>query len=1819
MSSRTRLNGRAFAQRVGALVLCFATVSAVNAQETTDKRPAEFVATAANSALDHFREGSVPEALDALGPVADLNLSWSLDAAPLSAAPCGALHRALSPLSSEEQFDLLHKWTMPTESRMSVRILTAQVPMMAPPAEFARALGERPRSTSFSIADIGGVRGLFCTGWMLAQAAKDSGRLSRLIKDLEPLARDTVPNADILLWLARAVDQRVLDGELTLPLAQRITRLQELRSTPSPPPSAIAAIDPQDVLIAAVALERSGLRERSEWLFQELLETTANRAAPAVRPILQRAYATAVLRRRGTSNTEDVLSPQFSYWIAVPNSDPHDGNDAVWLEQEHYLLHLTGSRNDVLLFRYPVTGDFRFECETQSGGSIPTDGGLVYGGFSMFPHQTPSECTIWDAHGVTRMRRPNHYLRTHTRPTFNQQAVVHMGDTTTFEVNRHALWDVVHAATSPWLGLRTLGDGRPLFRHLKFSGNPVIPREVSLLAAEDTLGWQARTFGEPQPDWFTIPLVKPPAAVIDWSVSAGELRSPERPAEPEVPVRQSLLSYQRPLLDRESVTYEFRYQPGAQEVHPAIGRVAFVLQPEGVRLHWITDGAQEWTSLAADNTIVEPLNRRGPKPLPLKENDWNRVTVSRKGNDFTLSLNDTAVYQRELDAVGDHRFGFYRDSHRFGVHVRKVVLTGDWPTELPAEWRPASTTMAKSPLSDADRHALNHLFEDVNLADDVFAVRSKAAQLSPQARLDYLSEWILPGPNHAGFRLAGDFSPVDPFIENAADDSASEDRGGEVISPIYDWLDVSRELRALPSLRERALTTPEPKEAYQQRARVALLTLLHLEIGDETAAAETCTELLSLVKQATTTGIEDQWPETLVLFRAIPRFPKFGPVDDLLNYVYGQRTLRWIPANVHVWHTQLARLARRHRQTVEAAHQPSPAASPLPADWVPGSFMRSVSRGLGYAPAEWEFRNNVVTKISGHEQDFLFYRYPLSGNFEIECDLSNPGQFRNQVLQAGLCVGLHPSTTNYEVGRFGTNPVAKKLEPKLGNHPPWGRYRAVVRDGQLTVFLNGRQIHSEPIAEDAPPWVGLRAWGQLFPSARDFRITGHPTIPPAVPLATSADLLGWYAYNADVGVGAPSWALWKFTKDAADVSSGEMIGREFSAARGNAFENAVFYGRPLAEGEGVDYEFYYQPDRCEVHAAMDRTAFLFSPEGVQEHWITDARFERTGIDPANRQEHSEFRRGTGPLPLRANEWNQCAIALRDGKIQLRLNDQLVYERPFQPDRQQTFGLFYFADLTEARVRKIFMRGDWPQSLPSMAEQSLARSPVDEIDADRSHMKLVFEHDFSKHGVPGKYFLWPTLTADMTMQPRPNGLFLQRKTHGTWGSVDVNPRFSMSGDFDVELEFDELQTPSDKDSGLALTVQLDTENQMQYRIIRTRTSAGTQELYLSNTFLTTGNNRVYHTLDHLTCEVNRGRLRLSRRASNMHFLFAEGDSSNYRLLWTEPASTHPTDPRGIGITAVCNGVGNSACLVKHLLVRAESIQWHPELTVAGPRALFVMKPNGTGLKSIVLPPAVGYQVVGSAEFSRDGKQIAMDMSQGSTATSHLIVCNADGSGIRDLGPGCMPSFSPDGKQFVFSHDGVMIVNADGTNRQVLDGAGWGTQWSPDGKWIAYGKSGNVVLMDPNTRATRTLLTGDDAQRYGSIYWNLGWSHDSQTVGFKARRRSDGEDEVAIIDVNKPQGLHILLSKVKGINPDITFTAANDGVVFGMHNPKVKGSQLHVIYRNKPEEIKVLPNQPANLRIIDAHWSRDGRWLTFSGHQVPEPLEWTAELAAKKLLE
>ena len=91
----------------------------------------------------------------------------------------------------------------------------------------------------------------------------------------------------------------------------------------------------------------------------------------------------------------------------------------------------------------------------------------------------------------------------------------------------------------------------------------------------------------------------------------------------------------------------------------------------------------------------------------------------------------------------------------------------------------------------------------------------------------------------------------------------------------------------------------------------------------------------------------------------------------------------------------------------------------------------------------------------------------------------------------------------------------------------------------------------------------------------------------------------------------------------------------------------------------------------------------------------------------------------------------------------KLNGELVYERNLEPTNRRSIGLFHFGDATEARVRNVVMRGDWPKMIPAVPDQELAGKTTDWVDADRPRLKSVFTHSFEKEGLPEKYFELPS--------------------------------------------------------------------------------------------------------------------------------------------------------------------------------------------------------------------------------------------------------------------------------------------------------------------------------------------------------------------------------------------------------------------------------------------------------------------------------------------
>lgn len=279
-------------------------------------------------------------------------------------------------------------------------------------------------------------------------------------------------------------------------------------------------------------------------------------------------------------------------------------------------------------------------------------------------------------------------------------------------------------------------------------------------------------------------------------------------------------------------------------------------------------------------------------------------------------------------------------------------------------------------------------------------------------------------------------------------------------------------------------------------------------------------------------------------------------------------------------------------------------------------------------------------------------------------------------------------------------------------------------------------------------------------------------------------------------------------------------------------------------------------------------------------------------------------------------------------------------------------------------------------------------------------------------------------------------------------------------------------------------------------------------------------------------------------------------------------------------------------------RAVLLAWLLTASVAsgavGPSEIWKINPDGTGLERVVGTPG---ETCGSPEYSPDGKFIAYGRNRldQTLYDTHIIVCRADGKEPRDLGPGGMATFSPDGKQLVFhtyekenEPPHIVIMNADGTGRKnILDH--WGSpRWCRTGNRIYSILNGNIARYDLTTGKEQTILP----ESY-SMYWGFGVSPDAKRICFSGY---ESNLYLATLDEKSQQAtVRTLLDHGKS-----TYAAfAPDGkrIVFSYIALGTHWMQLYTMDVDKDKKPKHLDGQNKTRLNWGPTWSPDGKTILF----------------------
>ena len=268
-----------------------------------------------------------------------------------------------------------------------------------------------------------------------------------------------------------------------------------------------------------------------------------------------------------------------------------------------------------------------------------------------------------------------------------------------------------------------------------------------------------------------------------------------------------------------------------------------------------------------------------------------------------------------------------------------------------------------------------------------------------------------------------------------------------------------------------------------------------------------------------------------------------------------------------------------------------------------------------------------------------------------------------------------------------------------------------------------------------------------------------------------------------------------------------------------------------------------------------------------------------------------------------------------------------------------------------------------------------------------------------------------------------------------------------------------------------------------------------------------------------------------------------------------------------------------------------------------RPLLVMNAGGTGVRRLVASRE--FATMGSPDWSKDGKHIAMDAWRslsGGAYVTHVLTVNADGTGLRDLGPGTIPSWSPDGKRLAVGQRdafrGVWVMNADGSGRQRIDEEGWGLEWSPNSEEIAYiaHNDGTNIYVHDVVKGTRRMLLKPG---YLSSAWGLTWSFDGKRICYKAG--TDEDVEIGVISTVGEKNDPKVILREDG-SPSMSWSGQGQPILISLQR---KGDRQNQIYLLDPEGEKPLarvPGQDPNRKNGNACWSSDGKQIIFTSAKV-----------------
>jgi tetratricopeptide (TPR) repeat protein len=576
----------------------------------------------------------------------------------------GLVLRQARALPPEQAYELLRTWVLPNENHSLFQMAGDFTPTdPAPP------VAPKPLPPGWRVQTGGDLE---APALELVAVAKKLGKLDELVQRVQKASAPEQARGRLaMLALLRAAQERDDEARAALgelmqwitsrpvdePLVQRWPELIAAAGTINRRalrPAALALLDVQVEKLQQAIIQNVAQPERDRW----------------IRHVRQTRSLAQVLELPDDVRVAFGDDPNLRFWDRVSHNRAMPrgirSSRTHWSIEGNVVKHYPGRAQDYLYLRTPLQGDFEVTCDLTSFGW--REAHLGYGGLRFDLLHTLKKYNLFSFSQLVRSGDIQPPLAD-PGPWYKFRLVVH-GDTyTVFVNNRKLCEEPLPDDADPWLMLHADHQCTAGIRNLKIAGQPHIPESLSLSALPDLTGWLS---------YDDTPWQKRGDTIVSqgWPVPRGNKPPPRT-------WQERALHYHRPLLEDGAIEYDFFYEPGREHGHPALDRLVILLDPEGVRIHWLTDGVHDSTGLAPDNAATEPKNRRGQTRLPLKAKAWNHLRLVLAGDTVTLNLNGEEIYQRVLESTNQRTFGLFHYADETTLRVRNVTYRGQWPRRVP--------------------------------------------------------------------------------------------------------------------------------------------------------------------------------------------------------------------------------------------------------------------------------------------------------------------------------------------------------------------------------------------------------------------------------------------------------------------------------------------------------------------------------------------------------------------------------------------------------------------------------------------------------------------------------------------------------------------------------------------------------------------------------------------------------------------------------------------------------------------------------------------------------------------------------------------------------------------------------------------------------------------------------------------------------------------------------------------------------------------------------------------------------------------------------